>query len=221
MTANTLAVNNNQAGATQFSNLSTMQNDRLLDIQEHLGSWLSSHESNNVSVYMMGAFPLHLTRGSHEPKGVHSEDALTNKLKVVISAHPISSAIHINEETPTFAQARPNPIQQYRQRIAQLRKYGLEDGFNLNKASQNDFRCFVESIPAMRRASLILKENGNLRANWLDDGIGQAGIEFFGDGTAEFVFYDEPSDVWKAGMGTLNEVKERIKSFGLAELVGI
>ena len=221
MAATTLVVNNNQAGSTQFSNLSTMQNDRLQDIQEHLGSWLSSHEFNNVSVYMMGAFPLHLTLGSHEPKGVHSEDALTNKLKVVISAHPISSAIRINEETPIFAHARPDPIRQYRQRIAQLRKYGLEDGFDLNKASQNDFRRFVESIPAMRRASLILKENGNLRAKWRGDGIGQAGIEFFGDGTAEFVFYDEPNDVWEAGMGALNEVKERIKSFGIAGLVGV
>ena len=120
-----------------------------------------------------------------------------------------------------FAQDRPDPIRQYRPRIAQLREYGLEDGFDLNEASQNDFRRFVESIPDMRRASLILDENGNLRANWLDNGIGQAGIEFFGDGTAEFVFYDEPNDVWEAGMGTLNEVKERIKSFGLAELVGV
>ena len=120
-----------------------------------------------------------------------------------------------------FAQARSDPIRQYRQRIAQLREYGLEDGFDLNEASRDDFRRFVESIPDMRRASLILDENGNLRANWLDDGIGQAGIEFFGDGTAEFVFYDEPNDVWEAGMGALNEVKERIKSFGLAELVGV
>lgn len=120
-----------------------------------------------------------------------------------------------------FAQDRPDPIQQYRQRIAQLREYGLEDGFDLSEASQNDFRRFVESIPDMRRASLILKENGNLRAKWRGDGIGQAGIEFFGDGTAEFVFYDEPNDVWEAGMGALNEVKERIKSFGLAGLVGV
>lgn len=120
-----------------------------------------------------------------------------------------------------FAQARPDPIRQYRLRIAQLREYGLEDGFDLNEASRDDFRRFVESIPAMRRASLILKDNGNLRANWLDDGIGQAGIEFFGDGMAEFVFYDEPNDVWEAGMGALNDVKERIKSFGLAKLVGV
>ena len=120
-----------------------------------------------------------------------------------------------------FAHTRPDPIRQYRQRIAQLRAYALEDGFDLNEASQNDFRRFVESIPDMRRASLILDENGNLRANWRDDGTGQAGIEFFGDGTAEFVFYYEPNDVWEAGMGALNEVKERIKSFGLAELVGV
>lgn len=120
-----------------------------------------------------------------------------------------------------LAHAHPDPIQQYHPRIAQLREYALEDGFDLNEASQNDFRRFVESIPDMRRASLILDENGNLRANWRDDSIGQAGIEFFGDGTTEFVFYYEPNDVWEAGMGALNEVKERIKSFGLAELVGV
>lgn len=120
-----------------------------------------------------------------------------------------------------FVHASPDPIRQYRPRIAQLREYGIEDGFDLNKASENDFRRFVESTPVMRRASLILKENGNLRANWLDDGLGQAGIEFFGDGTAEFVFYYEPNDLWEAGAGTLNEVKESVKSFGLAKLLGV
>ena len=106
------------------------------------------------------------------------------------------------------------------ERIDQLREYGLEDGFDMNESSQKDFWEFVASIHIRENPAVFLHENGNLRVLLLCNGIGQAGIEFFGEGAVEFVFYNEYNDIWKAGNCVLYEVKERIKSFGLSELVG-
>ena len=114
-----------------------------------------------------------------------------------------------------------HPISEYRERIAELRGYAAEDGFNIDPASEYDFGRFIVSTPGMRRAMLTLDENGCLRAHWADDAVGQVGIEFLGEGVTEFALIREPNEEWDAGRGDFAEAKERVKAFGLTGLVGV
>ena len=119
------------------------------------------------------------------------------------------------------AQPSPDPIRAYKVRIAELRGYAAEDGFGLNPASEDDFRAFAAAAPGMRRAMLALPEEGNLSANWRDDGGNRASIEFLGNGKAEFVLRRSDGDAWDYGIDTLAGVTARISSFGLGSLVGV
>lgn len=123
--------------------------------------------------------------------------------------------------SPPMREVISEPLGEYRERIATLRGYAVEDGFVPDTASENDFGRFVASTPGMRRAMLTLDENGCLTAHWEDDAIGQVEIEFLGEGTTEFVLIREPDEAWDAGRGDFTEAKGRVKAFGLAELVGV
>ena len=123
--------------------------------------------------------------------------------------------------TPKESLSAKHPLSEYRERIAELRGYAAEDGFDMAAASADDFGRFIVSTPGMRRAMLTLDENGCLRAHWADDVVGEVGIEFLGEGVTEFVFIREPNEEWDAGRGDFAEAKERVKAFGLGELVGV
>ena len=123
--------------------------------------------------------------------------------------------------TPKESLSAKHPLSEYRERIAELRGYAAEDGFDLAAASADDFGRFIVATPGMRRAMLTLDENGCLRAHWADDAVGQAGIEFLGEGATEFVLIREPNEEWDAGRGDFSAAKERVRAFGLGELVGV
>ena len=127
--------------------------------------------------------------------------------------------------TPREGLSAKHPINialsEYRKRIDELCGYAAEDGFDMAAASEYDFGRFIVSTPGMRRAMLTLDENGCLRAHWDDDAVGQVGIEFLGEGATEFVLIREPDETWDAGRGDFSAAKERVKAFGLAELVGV
>lgn len=126
-----------------------------------------------------------------------------------------------NHPMPPMREVISEPLSEYRERIADLRGYAAEDGFVPDAASENDFGRFVASTPGMRRAMLTLDENGCLTAHWENDAVGQVEIEFMGGGATEFVLIREPNEEWDAGRGDFSEAKERVKAFGLAELVGV
>ena len=114
-----------------------------------------------------------------------------------------------------------DPLRVYKRRIDELRGFAAEDGYTLNKDSESDFRTFVISTPSMRKASLVLIENGNLRSNWRDQNGNQVGIEFLGNQNVEYVFHRIIDDLWFADIDTLKGVKTCIKSFKLGPLIGV
>ena len=122
---------------------------------------------------------------------------------------------------PLHDEPAPDPIRAYKDRIAELRAYAAEDGFDLNPASEGDFRAFAAATPGMRRAMLALPEEGNLSANWRDAESNRASIEFLGGGKVEFVLRRSEGDAWDYGIDTLEGVKARISSFELGSLVGV
>lgn len=79
---------------------------------------------------------------------------------------------------------------QYEDRIAQLRSYGIEDGVSVNDASERHFYRFVDGGPQLRRGSVVLLDNGNLRAVWRV-GNQEVGVQFFGDGSVHYMIAQE------------------------------
>ena len=118
----------------------------------------------------------------------------------------------------------PEVRQTYRNRIAELREYGLEDGVTVNPASEKDFWAFVKSLPAARPGSLVLMDNGNLRAVWKGEQGSHLGLQFLGRRMVEYVIFKRRPRASKvsrvAGADTFDGVKRQIDAFELSALLG-
>ena len=114
-------------------------------------------------------------------------------------------------------------INAYRDRVKVLRSEGELEEITLNTASEEDFYCFIKSAPSTRRASLVLLDNGNLRAVWSGKDGSHVGIQFRGDQSASFViFASRPSKSGVSrvsGKDTLDGLKSHIEVFGLDALL--
>ena len=97
------------------------------------------------------------------------------------------------------------------------------DGITLNALSAEEFYLFVKSAPYTRRASLVLIDNGNLRAAWRGDDGSHVGVQFHGEQSASYVIFKRrpsTSDVSRvSGKDTLDGVKRQIHVFGLETLL--
>ena len=118
----------------------------------------------------------------------------------------------------------PKARQTYRNRIAELREYGVEDGVTVNLASEKDFWAFVKSLPAARPGSLALMDNGNLRAVWKGKGESHLGLQFLGGRMVEYVIFKRRPRAGKvsrvAGADTFDGIKRQIDAFDLSALLG-
>ncbi len=114
-------------------------------------------------------------------------------------------------------------LKAYGERVAELQEYGEADGVTLRAESEAAFLSFVKSNAYAGRASLVLLDNGNLRAVWKDDDGSHVGIQFHGRQVASYVIFKrrahgaETSRV--AGKDTLDGVRGQIRAFGLDKLV--
>jgi len=80
-------------------------------------------------------------------------------------------------------------IKAYEDRIEYLRDCAREDGYDLRHESGEHFRDFIEANPEIRRGSLALCENGNLRAAWRDGNGTLLALEFLGSDQVEYVIF--------------------------------
>ena len=107
---------------------------------------------------------------------------------------------------------------EYLDRIESLVNLGGPDHIALNESSARDFFSFIDSASYSRRASLVLLDNGNIRAVWKPDGHGRVGIQFQGDGKVSFVIFKGRSlkDCFSRDFGadTMEGVRSRIREFG-------
>ena len=111
----------------------------------------------------------------------------------------------------------------YQRRIAELSRYGLDDGISLNEASEKDFWAFVEATGSTSRAGLVLMDTGNIRAVWKGDDESHLGLHFLGDQQARYVIFKRrPASRHisrVAGTDTLEGIRVQIRAFGLTPLV--
>jgi hypothetical protein len=102
-------------------------------------------------------------------------------------------------------------------RIAFLKREADQEGGLFSKASESDFRRFVESHSAWSKPSLYLVDNGNLRAVWKSALGLHLGLQFLGGAEVQFVIFardpDESELVRSAGRDSLIGIESRIASF--------
>ena len=93
------------------------------------------------------------------------------------------------------------------------------DGFSVNKASEANFWSFIGSIPSVRKAELVLMDNGNFRAVWKDKNGDHLGVQFLGDQMAEYVIFKHRPAAGSvsrvAGIDTLEGVITQLHAFDL------
>ena len=78
----------------------------------------------------------------------------------------------------------------YQRRIAYLRADGEIDGVEINPSSETDFWEFVGIVSDWRQASLILVDDGSLRAVWRGQEEDRINLEFLGDGVVELAIFE-------------------------------
>ena len=109
----------------------------------------------------------------------------------------------------------------YQRRIAQLRSFAEEDGIELSAPSEDDFFDFACTEPQTRAASLVLLDNGNLRAVWRA-GRQEVGVQFYGGGSVQYLISREGDDgkiTHTARRGTFEEFSVAIEGVGLGGLL--
>ena len=111
----------------------------------------------------------------------------------------------------------------YESRIEALRADAELDELTINVDSEQDFWDFIRSTCYLRRASLALMNNGNIRAVWKAEDSSHLGIHFLGDGEVQYVIFRRRSYGRRvsrvAGIDTLSGIKNQIAAFDLISLM--
>lgn len=106
----------------------------------------------------------------------------------------------------------------YLNRIEWLRNDGACDQITLNESSVRDFFAFIDAASYSLGASLVLHDNGNIRALWKLSDEDRIGVQFRGDGNASFVIFKRPASRVATsrsyGVDTLDGVRARIQACG-------
>ena len=111
----------------------------------------------------------------------------------------------------------------YVPRLEFLQEEARHDGFELNSASEIDFRNFVRSEPDIRKGNLVLMDNGNLRATWKDENGTRLGLQFLGGRMVQFVIFKRRKQGQPisrvSGRDSLRGLERQIVAFDLNSLL--
>jgi hypothetical protein len=111
----------------------------------------------------------------------------------------------------------------YRVRILALGADAIQDGYDLNRASERDFWHFICSEPFIRKGNLVLMDNGNLRAVWKGDNGTHIGLQFLGGRIVQYVIFKRRGAAGAisrvAGRDNFEGVKRQIAAFDLRPLI--
>lgn len=111
-------------------------------------------------------------------------------------------------------------IEKYEARLDFLRNSGAEDDIELNELSKRDLFLFIDSVPYLYVASLVLTDNGNIRALWKLGEDDRVSIQFRGNGMASYVMFKRVSQgeiAREYGLTSLDGVRTTIKQIGFEE----
>ena len=109
----------------------------------------------------------------------------------------------------------------YASRLDRLRSFAEEDEIAFSGASERDFLDFACTEPQTKSASLVLLDNGNLRAVWRS-GEQEVGVQFYGGGSVQYLISRESDDgriAHSAQRGTFGDLSAAIDAAGLGHLL--
>ena len=161
----------------------------------------------------------HLSRHSSESWNPEGEGS--GECSAEANGTPAQSGTMVNVE---IEQAN-NTRQAYTQRIEELHNEAALDGIEVSRTSERDFWSFVRLGDPDRRAGVVLLDNGNFRAVWEAHDASHVGIQFLGDGRAEYVIFSRRPATTEisrvTGIDTLDGIKRQIHASDLISLVNV
>ena len=159
----------------------------------------AAFDPNHLAPAMMkivGGTPSLFSAGQRLEKERHDPLRFRIAARTELSGEESSKAIRVFEsvevhdaETPSKVAQISETFSSYDHRLQVLEEQGRLDGYSLNEASRKAFSGFCWRYPWMRRARLVLMENGNLRATWKDDDGAHVGLQFQDSQSIQFVIF--------------------------------
>ncbi|MCY4262557.1 MAG: hypothetical protein OXC97_04485 [Candidatus Dadabacteria bacterium] len=156
----------------------------------------------------------------YDPLGVYgfSLEPSTN-----LMVPPVDFGSLIFWEKNARAKATLEAIYSYASRIEFLREEAIIESVDFNENSKHDFWMFIRLVPFIKRGSLFLMDNGDLRVVWDDEEGNLVGIQFLGNSLARYVIFkrrEESMPVSRvAGTDTLKGVDDQVRAFKLENLL--
>ena len=162
-------------------------------------------------------------RGTGTPPFVSIQSNIVPSISELIEkTNSLTETLLIGNDIDAFKKLQ-SALSSYRNRISILASDGELDGIILNTLSEGDFFSFIKLGSYTRRASLVLLDNGNLRAVWKGDDSSQIGIQFRGHQSASYVIFKRGASTSHVsrvcGEVTLDQVRSKILDFGLQRLL--
>lgn len=117
----------------------------------------------------------------------------------------------------------PKYVDEYRERIEELRDIGSEEGISMRQESEKDFWSFIETNRDIKKCGLALLDAGSLSALWTSKSEYRSAIRFFGRGKVQFTFIryckgesgNMSVDFIDSGKCRIDELRSKIIEFGL------
>lgn len=163
-----------------------------------------------------------------EPSRPHEFDHLSNLSSALGQAGYTIREFRLGSVEIAQEPVTQNPadaFERYLERLADLREAAEEEGIKWSEDSQQDFQAFVTDSPGWRKGSIVLMDNGNLRAVWDDDHDDDrhVALQFLGGGQVQYVIFKLRPGASKvsrvAGNDTFDGIKRQVAAFDLNPLV--
>ena len=191
-----------------------------------MGYWKGTNYTDKVHLSDLLDQPNELSVGSRiQLKSPYEEQiaALDQNLSVALRNY-IGHSAFISHIGDTHDWIQFDSLKRaYRHRVTYLREEAAIENIDINHASERDFWSFADSHPFQKRASLVLCDNGNLKAVWKDAEASHLGIQFLGNGQGEYVIFkyrQGASEISRvAGIDTIPGINDQLSAFDLRTLV--
>ena len=137
--------------------------------------------------------------------------------------HLVNSTNSIATNIQFKAKETKRALVAYERRIDELEEQAQPYGYTLRTGSKAAFLLFLDRMPQIRQAGLILMENGNLRAIWKGDNGAHLGLQFISPESIQYVIFSRRklrSSISRvAGRDTIDGIIRQIDAFDLHGLL--
>lgn len=144
------------------------------------------YENNRYDLdFETSAFDVRALIVSSEPRREPTASAFGD-IKLIEAYEPRRA---LEREVSEKVRASRRAVQAYKDRIGALHADALDNDISINAHSESNFLSFINSLPFLKKGTLFLLENGNLRAVWKSALGDYIGLQFLGGQKTQFVIF--------------------------------